>query len=73
MNYNIEDASVTETSQLTMIRPTFQIGPSMNNPMLPVEWQKSPNAKRFELPPKTTIGMIDQDNTITPAPPLVRD
>ena len=31
---------------------------------------RSPLAKRFELPPTTTIGVVDGDNTISLAPPV---
>ena len=57
-------------SRLYLMNPMFQIGPNLNNPTLPIEWQKSPNARRFELPPTTTIGIVDHDNTISQAPPL---
>lgn len=50
--------------------PVFS-GPNMNNPTLPSQLMRSPLAKHFELPPTTTIGIVDvRDNKISLAPPI---
>ena len=59
-------------TQFTRIKmPIYPTGgPNPNNPTLPSQLMKSPLAKRFELPPTTTIGIVDDENTISLAPPL---
>jgi hypothetical protein len=72
MNDEHNDNSELET-QFTRIRlPMYPTGgPNLNNPTLPSQLMKSPLAKRFELPPTTTIGIVDErDNTISLAPPM---
>lgn len=58
-------------SELTKIRMPVYPGPNLNNPTLPSQLMRSPLAKRFELPPTTTIGIVDgRDNKISLAPPM---
>lgn len=71
----INDERVDRTevdSELTKIKmPVYPTGLNLNNPTLPSQLMRSPLAKRFELPPTTTIGIVDEiDKTISLAPPV---
>lgn len=84
IHYSNAELSVNDSLQDTLTTPVYMvdeqlqqisfsvpIGPNLNNPTVPSQFQKSPIAKRFELAPTTMIGLVDKRrNTISLAPPM---
>jgi hypothetical protein len=74
-----EETDEETMSQVTKIKtPVYPSGPNLNNPLLPIHLNRdltsylSPLKKKFELPPATTIAILDQDQMINEAPQLAQ-